>query len=139
MPLIRYRLGDRGALLTDKPVCACGRTLPALAYVEGRMDDVVYTRDGRPVGRLDPVFKARVAIREAQVIQEAIDVIRVRYVAAEGFNGADARSIIRGLRARLGTVQVILEEVDAIPRTVGGKFRAVISNVEPSELQRVVG
>jgi hypothetical protein len=34
---------------------------------------------------------------------------------------------------------VILEEVDAIPRTVGGKFRAVISNVEPSELQRVVG
>jgi phenylacetate-coenzyme A ligase PaaK-like adenylate-forming protein len=138
MPLIRYRVGDRGALLGDEHVCGCGRTLPALAHIEGRVDDVLYTRDGRPVGRLDPVFKARLAIREAQLIQETLDVVRVRYVPADGFGKADARSIIAGLRARIGSVDVIMEEVDAIPRTSGGKFRAVISKVDRSELQRVL-
>jgi phenylacetate-coenzyme A ligase PaaK-like adenylate-forming protein len=137
MPLIRYRVGDRGALLEDEHVCGCGRTLPALAYVEGRVDDVLYTRHGRPVGRLDPVFKARLAIREAQLIQETLDVVRVRYVPADGFGKADARSIIAGLRARIGSVDVIMEEVDAIPRTAGGKFRAVVSKVSSAELQRV--
>jgi phenylacetate-CoA ligase len=89
------------------------------------------------VGRLDPVFKARLSIREAQVIQEHLDLIRVRYVPAEGFSEADARSIITALQARMGTVQVVLEEVGAIPRAGGGKFRAVVSQVDRSELQRV--
>jgi len=135
MPLIRYRVGDRGALAGDEQPCGCGRRLPALAHIEGRVDDVLYTSDGRPVGRLDPVFKARLAIREAQVIQEQIGVVRVRYVPADGFGEADARAIITGLRARMGTVEVVLEEVSAIPRTQGGKFRAVVSNVRRSELQ----
>jgi phenylacetate-CoA ligase len=129
MPLIRYRVGDRAALLADERPCRCGRTLPALAHVEGRADDVLYTRDGRSVGRLDPVFKARVAIREAQVIQEDLEVIRVRYIPADGFSDADARSIVDGLRARIGPVRVLMEPVDAIARTDGGKFRAVISKV----------
>jgi phenylacetate-CoA ligase len=137
MPLIRYRVGDRGILLAGEQPCRCGRTLPALACIEGRMDDVLYGRDGRPVGRLDPVFKARLAIREAQVIQEHLDLVRVRYIPAEGFSQADARSIITALRARMGTVQVILEEVGTIPRA-GGKFRAVVSKVDRSELQRVL-
>jgi phenylacetate-CoA ligase len=138
MPLIRYRVGDRGALLGEKHPCTCGRTLPALASIEGRMDDVLYARDGRPVGRLDPVFKARLSIREAQVIQEHLDVFRVRYVPAEGFSKVDAHSIIAALRARMGAVQVILEEVDAIPRARSGKFRAVVSKVDRSELQQVL-
>jgi phenylacetate-CoA ligase len=138
MPLIRYHVGDRGVLLEAEQPCSCGRTLPGLASIEGRIDDVLYARDGRPVGRLDPVFKARLSIREAQVIQEHLDVIRVRYVPVEGFGDADARWIITGLRARLGTVQVILEEVGAIPRAGGGKFRAVVSKMDPSELRQVV-
>ena len=55
MPLIRYRLGDRGARAPEAP-CPCGRSLAALASVDGRSDDVLYTRDGRSIGRLDPVF-----------------------------------------------------------------------------------
>jgi phenylacetate-CoA ligase len=138
MPLIRYHVGDRGALLEAEQACRCGRTLPALRSIEGRIDDILYTRDGRPVGRLDPVFKARLSIREAQVIQEHLDVIRVRYVPLEGFSAKDARAIIAGLRARMGTVQVILEEVGSIPRAGGGKFRAVVSKMDPSELRQVV-
>jgi phenylacetate-CoA ligase len=138
MPLIRYRVGDRGVLLGQEHPCRCGRTLPALAFVEGRTDDILYGRDGRPIGRLDPVFKIRLAIREAQVIQEHLDVIRVRYVPAEGFSEADAHSIRSALQARMGTVQVILEEVGAIPRAGSGKFRAVVSKLDRAELQQAL-
>ncbi|MEI8079446.1 MAG: hypothetical protein WCH61_07460, partial [bacterium] len=44
MPLIRYRLGDRGRLgAAAGGDCPCGRQLPVLAEVEGRCDDVVIT------------------------------------------------------------------------------------------------
>jgi phenylacetate-coenzyme A ligase PaaK-like adenylate-forming protein len=138
MPLIRYRVGDRGVLLGQEHPCRCGRALPALAFVEGRTDDILYGRDGRPIGRLDPVFKSRLAIREAQVIQEHLDVIRVRYVPAEGFSEADAHSIRSALQARMGTVQVILEEVGSIPRAGNGKFRAVVSKLDRAELQQAL-
>src|SRR5439155_2319211 len=94
-------------------------------------------RDGRLVGRLDPVFKARLAIREAQVIQDALDVVRLRYVPGEGFSHADTDSIVSGLRARMGSVQVIVERVEAIPKTANGKFRAVICNIDPDDLRRI--
>ena len=52
MPLIRYDTGDRAA--RDDGQCACGRTLPLLRGIEGRADDVGYTRDGRAIGPLGP-------------------------------------------------------------------------------------
>jgi phenylacetate-CoA ligase len=56
MPLIRYRLGDRGARQRSESRCPCGRALPLLDRIEGRADDILYTADGRHIGRLDPVF-----------------------------------------------------------------------------------
>lgn len=129
MPLIRYRIGDRAALGADVDDCWCGRKLPILAGLEGRSDDVLYTRDGRRIGRLDPVFKAHLPIREAQIVQEALDRVRVRYVPADGFGPADARSIVERLQQRLGDVEVVLEALDAIPRGPNGKFRAVVSEM----------
>jgi phenylacetate-CoA ligase len=97
--------------------------------IEGRADEVLYTADGRRVGRLDPAFKARLPVREAQIVQEAFDRVRVRYVAAPGFDGAAARSLVERLRSRLGEVQVELEEVAEVPREKNGKFRAVVSKI----------
>jgi phenylacetate-CoA ligase len=135
MPLIRYDTGDRGRLSAASGPCACGRFLPALADVEGRCDDVVITADGLRVGRLDPVFKRALAIREAQIIQEELGRIRVKVVAAEGFGERDVEAIRDGLRERLGPrMEIVFERVDRIARTSAGKFRAVVSElprVEP--------
>lgn len=133
MPLIRYRLGDRGALAPSETDCPCGRTLPILKAVEGRTDDVLYTPDGRQIGRLDPVFKANLPVREAQIVQETLCRVRVRYVSAPGFTDADGESMVERLRERMGDVEVVLEAVNEIPRAANGKFRAVICQIPPEQ------
>lgn len=130
MPLIRYETGDRATFKAQS--CDCGRTLPLFQAIEGRVDDVVITRDGRHIGRLDPVFKADLPIREAQIIQEDWDVLRVLYVPAAGYAPDDGTMLVERIQDRTGKdMQVILEEVAEIPRTANGKFRAVISRVNP--------
>ncbi len=137
MPLIRYRAGDRGELADANASCECGRTLPIVSAIDGRTDDVLYTADGRAVGRLDPVFKSRLPIHEAQITQEALDRVRVRYVPAGGFSSADGQSLIDRIRERMGPVNVVLEEVVEIPRTSNSKFRAVVCQLSAEERRRV--
>lgn len=43
--LLNYRLGDLAVLSPER--CACGRTLPMLANLEGRVRDPIYLPDGR--------------------------------------------------------------------------------------------
>jgi phenylacetate-CoA ligase len=138
MPLIRYRVGDRGALAPSETGCPCGRTLPILEAMEGRTDDVLCTPDGRQIGRLDPVFKTDLPVREAQIIQEALRRVRVRYVPAPGFTDADGKSIVERLRERMGDVAVVLEVVSEIPRTSSGKFQAVICQIPPEQRSKLV-
>lgn len=131
MPLIRYRVGDRGAIGAGHETCSCGRSLPIISKIEGRTDDVLYTRDGRAIGRLDPVFKARLPMREAQIIQEALDCVRVRYVPSPEYTPEAGKSLTEMLRSRLGAIEVILEPLTEIPRSSNGKFRAVICKLPP--------
>jgi len=137
MPLIRYRVGDSGVLPVVNEACCCGRTLPTLASIEGRTDDLLYTSDGRRIGRLDPVFKTQLPVREAQIIQEALGKIRVRYVPTADFTHAAARSIVQRLQEGLGTVEVLLARVDEVPRERNGKFRAVLCNLPAEEREHL--
>ena len=128
MPLIRYETGDRATLATEP--CACGRGLPVLAAIEGRVDDMIVTPDGRHIGRLDPVFKADLPIHEAQIIQTTPDTLRVLYVPTAAYTPGDGEALIGRIHDRVGpAMRVVLEAVPAIPRTANGKFRAVISEV----------
>lgn len=136
MPLIRYRNGDRGALLPASP-CACGRTLPAIAGIDGRSDDVVITPSGRSIGRLDTVFKHDLPVREAQIVQDRIDRLRVRYVPGPGFGAETEAGLIESVRRRVGDMTIVPERVDRIARTANGKFRAVISELPPETIGQV--
>ncbi|MEW6716797.1 MAG: AMP-binding protein [Chloroflexota bacterium] len=127
MPLIRYEVGDRGSLEKDVK-CLCGRSLPLLGEIEGRLNDLLITPDGRYIFWVNPVFYG-LSIREAQIIQESLDCVHVRYVPAPDYTPAAGRSIVERLQARMGPVEVILEPVAEIPREPNGKFRAVISHL----------
>jgi phenylacetate-CoA ligase len=135
MPLIRYDVGDRGSLSNPDMKCECGRLLPLLGNIEGRADDVLYTKDGRHVGRLDPVFKAHLPVIEAQIIQETLDNVTVRFIPASDFQPKDGQSIIERIQARMGNIHVRLEPVSELPREANGKFRAVISHIETPRIE----
>jgi phenylacetate-CoA ligase len=101
-----------------------------LAAIEGRVDDVIITPDGRHIGRLDPVFKADLPIREAQIIQKTPDALHVLYVPTDAYTAADGEALIGRIHDRVGRgMGVTLQAVAEIPRSAGGKFRAVISEV----------
>jgi len=129
MPLIRYRTGDCGTLTGEPKPCICGRTLPIIESVDGRADDLLYTMDGRRIGRLDPLFKGDLPIREAQIVQEALDCLRVRYVPSPDFKPHHESVITHRVHERMGMVKVVMESMETIPRGANGKFRAVISNL----------
>jgi phenylacetate-CoA ligase len=130
-PLIRFRLGDLAAW--DDAPCPCGRVLPVLREVVGRIEDVVVGPDGRQLVRFHGVFTDQPHVQEGQVIQEALDHILVKVVPSAGFASHDAEEITRRIRQRLGPeVRVTVDVVDSIPRTKAGKFQAVVSHLTRS-------
>jgi phenylacetate-CoA ligase len=139
MPLVRYRVGDRGKLATEQTPCGCGRSLPVMSEIEGRADDLLITRDGRSAAAVDVVLDGIQWIREAQIVQEELDLIRVRIAAAPGFTAAHEHTITMGLRERMGEVRVIVDRVDAVPRTSNGKLRAIVCNLSPAERTAALG
>ena len=135
MPLIRYAVGDRArpsAPSNDRHSCSCGRTLPQLAGIEGRSNDTLIARDGRRVYWVNPILYG-LPLREAQIIQESLDLLRVKCVAAPGFDTAAKELLRTRLRQRMGEVTVKIDLVDSIPRGERGKFRAVVCRLSPEE------
>jgi len=127
-PMIRYRFGDLAAW--DSEQCPCGRSMPVIKEVVGRIEDVVIGPDGRQLVRFHGIFIHQPHIIEGQIIQEALDQIRVRIVPTAGFEEADKIDIANRVHQRLGNqVNVIVELVPSIERTKAGKFKAVISKV----------
>lgn len=136
MPLIRYRVGDRGRLYTQ-PGCACGRTLPALEIAEAGSYDLLITQDGRRILGLEDIF-FQMPVRQAQIVQERLDLIRARYVPTPEFTSNSARDIVKAVQARMNGVEVILEPVDEIPRSANGKFWLQVCKVPANEIQSVL-
>lgn len=130
MPLIRYRTGDTVDLEVQGTMCACGRQLPLVKTIHGRLDDYLKTIDGRKIGRLDHIFKGVRHIAEAQLIQDNVDEVTIRIVPFEAFNDKDKSKLLEGAHERLGKeMRIKFDIVKSIPRTKAGKFRAVICKV----------
>jgi phenylacetate-CoA ligase len=129
--LIRYRVGD--VAVVDPRPDPSGSGMPLLAHILGRREQLVVGPDGRRTMRLDHLFRELPGISEGQVIQEAVSRLRVRVVAPGGITERTIRTIRRRVHERLSDrVQVEVERVAAIPRTVAGKFLPVVSEIEPA-------
>lgn len=133
MPLIRYRIGD--LLEPAEPdnkegLCHMFRS------IGGRRDDVIVTSDGRRVGRLGPVFRVAEGIADCQIVQESLDLVRLRAVLHESRTERDLAPVVAALQERLGEqVSISIELVSELPRTLAGKFRPVISALGGSGLR----
>lgn len=134
-PMIRYRIGDIAAFSDE--VCPCGRAMPVLKEVLGRLEDTVYGPDGRRMVRFHGIFIDQPHVEEGQIIQEALNQLRVLVVPKPGFDDSDEREIIHRIHERVTPqMRVEVEKVAHIQRTPAGKLRAVISLLSPEEIEQ---
>lgn len=127
-PLIRYRIGDR--MRMGQPGCKCGRNLPVVSEIVGRMEDTVVGKDGREIVRFHGIFVDLPNLIEAQIVQEEVDQFVVKVVTTGRWTDDEAETIRRRMVSQLGDLTLTIVEVENIPRNKNGKFQAVISNVK---------
>lgn len=133
MPLIRYEIGDI-AEWVDAPSCDCGRHLPRLRSVQGRITDFLVTGDGRRISGISLALLAgdMPEIRQMQFFQESMRKITLRIVAGRGYGKDAEEEIRRRLRPYLrGLTEVSVELVPSIPSEPSGKFRYVKTALFP--------
>lgn len=132
MPLIRYDTGDIAVMASKSYKCSCGRDSRVILEVDGRADDYILLPNNRRVMRFDYLFKDTFEVLEAQVIQT--DLLSVKVLAVlQG--GASSKDFEKKVRAHF--VEYIHKDfaidfsyVDKIPRSVTGKFKAVVNRLD---------
>ncbi len=127
-PLIRYKIGDR-MRLGSKP-CKCGRNMPTIEEIVGRVEDTVVGPDGREMVRFHGIFVGIPKIIEAQVIQWSMTRLEVKLVTMSRLSENECQLIVHRMQSQLGDVEVEINDVDSIPRTANGKFKSVISHIK---------
>jgi phenylacetate-CoA ligase len=130
MPFIRYEIGDVAAAATRD--CDCGRGLPVLGEIQGRLTDVLQLADGRLVSGLffPHLLKEFDWIEQYQVVQTDRDRVVVKCVATTPPEEPSLARLRGAILAVLGpSVRLEIELVREIARTASGKHRSVISEV----------
>ncbi|UYN85588.1 MAG: phenylacetate--CoA ligase family protein [Cyclobacteriaceae bacterium] len=127
-PLIRYRIGDR--MQVGKGKCTCGREMPVIKEIVGRLEDTVIGKDGRAMVRFHGIFVGLPNVVEAQVIQEELDAFTIRVVTTGKLTEEEIATIRQRMESQLGPIRLNVEPVSSIPRNANGKFQAVISKVK---------
>lgn len=128
-PLIRYRTGDFVVAGDGGEACPCGCSLPTVAAVVGRDEDLVLTRDGRRLGMFSyRTLKHVDGLELAQIVQESPVRFEVRAVLAPGADPRIVEARItevfeKALGYRPEVVLAVGKEMIAGSR---GKLRAVV-------------
>jgi phenylacetate-CoA ligase len=132
--LLIYRLGDLATLLPDP--CPCGRVLPLLSSVQGRVGDWLVTPSGerRHPETVPAVLDVEPEILRYQAIQTTPTRLGVKLVTAPSTDrDALERRIQHEFRQQLGTELVTdVSFVDDLPRSFQGKVRTVVGMSAPS-------
>lgn len=132
MPLIRYETGDVGKYSHEQ--CKCGRWLPKITQLGGRIRDFVILEDGRYIhgaffNHLKPFYNND-WIGEYQIIQKAYDHLLIKITPRRMPTEKDKEIIINELRKGLLSTMKIDFDLNGVQYTSGGKFRLIISEVQ---------
>ncbi len=141
MPFVRYRLGDRGSLLSEEDGrCSCGYLGPSLALLAGREDDYFSLPDGRRISPrvIDTLMGSAVMTsdglryhaKQYQCIQETRDTIRVLVLPADHAPDDLAARISRAIEGVGPGITCRIEYVDRFSPSSGTKHRSIMSRVK---------
>jgi phenylacetate-CoA ligase len=126
-PLIRYNIQDE-ATLAPGP-CPCGRGLPLLVRVDGKVRPWLLLPNGQRKNSVGLILDLRRigAYRQHQLIQQAPDRLLVRVVPTPEWTPGHVKRIQELTWNFFGTrICVDVETVDRIPLSPGGKMKDVV-------------
>jgi len=139
MPLIRYENGDVGKPTTD--ACSCGRGLPLMESLEGRITQFLAVRD-KKTEQIVPIYEPVVefvilSLKSSpdgfRVIQESLDHIVVQ-ISEKHVGSTDIDFLIAHLRSYLGEeTKIEVQCLSRLPPLPSGKRSVLISKVNPFE------
>jgi phenylacetate-CoA ligase len=138
MPFIRYRIGDLAEALSDEP-SSCGRGLPRIGEIQGRVQSVIQGTDGHVVPGTFFAHALReydYAIKRFQVVQEEAGAIRFLVVKGTRYSDDTLDEVKALIRRYLGDgLRIDLELVDNDEMMRTGKRLPSISTL-PIDFQK---
>jgi phenylacetate-CoA ligase len=129
MPLIRYDIGD---LAEVGGPCPCGRGLPVLEHILGRVRNMLTLPTGERVspGFVNDWFEG-FPVSQFQIVQRALDHLEVKIVPLRPFTEAEEERVRALLRLRLDSpFRVTISYHEQIPRSADGKYEDFVSELD---------
>jgi phenylacetate-CoA ligase len=128
-PLLRYDTRDYA--VQSGRACSCGRALPLIERLTGRLDDRLLTVDGRWVSGLPFPFWFVKGIRKAQLVQEEPLALDVYLVPDRDYNGEGESDLRADYKERLGeAMDIRIHRVEEVPFVKTRKFKFVVSKLK---------
>ncbi len=134
LPLVRYKLGDFAIAIDPNTVCECGRGLPLIGPIQGRIQATILGANNQLI---PGTFFARLfadhdyAIRQFQVVQTELGKITLKIVKANRYTDAVLESVLAEIRKHLSeSIEVTVEFVEVIPLGRTGKRHHSVSNLD---------
>lgn len=135
-PLIRYEIGDYAEL--GEP-CPCGRGLPVLTRVMGRVRNMLQLPDGEQRWPLlnYKAYREIVPLRQLQLIQRNSDSIEARLVTERPITADEESRLAEAIRASLGYhFTMNFNYCQEIPRSKGGKFEDFMCEIPVQNIEK---
>jgi phenylacetate-CoA ligase len=131
-PMIRYETGDIGSI-TEEP-CVCGRALPRIAQLGGRIRDFVVLSDGRHIhgaffNHLEALYQSD-WIEKYQVVQETQSHLVIKITCIRPPHESELEQIRSSLRKGLMPDMQIDFDLSGVELAPSGKFRLIVSKVK---------
>ncbi len=133
LPFIRYRIGDLAEAVDLSKPCPCGRGLPRLGKIEGRVQSIIVGSKGQYI---PGTFFAHVlkdydhALRQFQIVQTERGAITFKIVKGSRFTQATLDEVLKTLHQFLGAdLRIDIEFLDNIDMVRTGKRLATVSKL----------
>ena len=139
-PFVRYEVQDHATV--GHAACPCGRGLPSLARIEGKVRPFFQLADGRPKNSGALLFGLYElgGCRQWQVVQQSLDRVLIRVVPNRDWSVTHPEQIRRVVHWFFeGSMHVELELLEQIPRPANGKVRDLICELPPRSGAPVAG
>jgi phenylacetate-CoA ligase len=128
MPFIRYANGDVATLGSARR-CSCGRSLPRIQSVQGRISEMLHDKTGAAVSGIAISFLVQDfgdAVRQFQAVQHKDHSVTIKLVAQGTLAPAMLDAVRRNGEALLSGLDVAVQIVPELPRNPAGKHQLVV-------------